>query len=126
MSSDSQLQQQHKNDQSTQQKPLDENSIIARYRALSTECTNLTQKIAELDQDRNEHSLVAETLKPLDSSRRAFRLIGGVLVERTVGEVLPSVVNNKENVSFSINFFLSCIFVRDFFFGKLILVTTIQ
>lgn len=105
MSSDSQLQQQHKNDQSTQQKPLDENSIIARYRALSTECTNLTQKIAELDQDRNEHSLVAETLKPLDSSRRAFRLIGGVLVERTVGEVLPSVVNNKENVSFSINFF---------------------
>lgn len=125
MSSDSQLQQQHKNDQSTQQKPLDENSIIARYRALSTECTNLTQKIAELDQDRNEHSLVAETLKPLDSSRRAFRLIGGVLVERTVGEVLPSVVNNKENVSFSINFFL-VVYLLETFFGKLILVTTIQ
>jgi prefoldin subunit 2 len=45
------------------------------------------------------HRLVEETLQPLDSKRRAFRLVGGVLVERTVGEVLPSVVTNRENVS---------------------------
>jgi len=44
-------------------------------------------------------SLVEETLKPLDPKRRAYRLIGGVLVERTVGEVLPGVTSNKENVS---------------------------
>jgi prefoldin subunit 2 len=43
--------------------------------------------------------LVEETLIPLDVKRRAFRLVGGVLVERTVGEVLPSVVTNRENVS---------------------------
>ena len=40
-----------------------------------------------------------QTLQPLDTKRRAFRLVGGVLVERTVGEVLPSVVSNRENVS---------------------------
>ena len=43
--------------------------------------------------------LVEETLKPLDPDRRAYRLVGGVLVERTVKEVLPSVANNRENVS---------------------------
>ena len=43
--------------------------------------------------------LVEETLTPLDPSRRAFRLVGGVLVERTVGEVLPNVAQNRSNVS---------------------------
>lgn len=39
-----------------------------------------------------------ETLGPLDASRRAYRLVGEVLVERTVGEVLPSVSTNRENL----------------------------
>lgn len=43
--------------------------------------------------------LVEQTLQPLEAKRRAFRLVGGVLVERTVGEVLPSVISNRENVS---------------------------
>ena len=43
--------------------------------------------------------MVEEALQPLDPSRRAFRLIGGVLVERTVGGVLPTVATNRENVS---------------------------
>ena len=43
--------------------------------------------------------LVEETLAPLDPDRRAYRLVGGILVERTVKEVLPSVTSNRENVS---------------------------
>jgi chaperonin cofactor prefoldin len=69
-----------------------------QYRELMQECQQYMQKIAELEVDRNEHSLVEETLKPLDPTRRAYRLIGEVLVERTVEEVLPSVTSNKENV----------------------------
>ena len=42
--------------------------------------------------------LVEETLTPLDPGRRSYRLIGGVLVERTVGEVLPSLVVNRQKV----------------------------
>ena len=49
--------------------------------------------------ERNEHRLVEDTLRPLDGSRRAYRLVGEVLVERTVEEVLPSVTSNRENVS---------------------------
>lgn len=70
----------------------------ALYREIMGECQRLMQKIAELEVDRNEHTLVEETLKPLDPSRRAFRLVGEVLVERSVAEVLPSVTANKENV----------------------------
>lgn len=69
-----------------------------QYREIMGECQRLMTKIAELEVDRNEHTLVEETLKPLDPTRRAYRLVGEVLVERTVGEVLPSVVTNKENV----------------------------
>jgi prefoldin subunit 2 len=61
----------------------------------------LVSKISELEMERNEHKLVEDTLRPLDPSRRAFRLVGGVLVERNVGEVLPSVQQSRENVSTS-------------------------
>jgi hypothetical protein len=44
--------------------------------------------------------LVEDTLKPLDPKRRAFRLIGGVLVEQTVEEVIPNITDNLKNVSF--------------------------
>lgn len=42
--------------------------------------------------------LVVDTLTPLEESRRAYRLVGGVLVERTVGEVLPTVKANQEGI----------------------------
>lgn len=43
-------------------------------------------------------SLVIDTLKDVDPSRKCFRLVGGVLVERTVKEVLPALEANKEQV----------------------------
>lgn len=45
-------------------------------------------------------SLVIETLKDVDPTRKCFRLVGGVLVERTVKEVLPALESNKEQVTF--------------------------
>nr|KAF6397557.1 prefoldin subunit 2 [Rousettus aegyptiacus] len=46
----------------------------------------------------NEHSLVIDTLKEVDETRRCYRMVGGVLVERTVKEVLPALENNKEQI----------------------------
>lgn len=74
-------------------------AAMNQYRQLVQESQRLATKINELEMDRNEHSLVEETLKPLDPSRRAYRLVGSILVERNVGEVLPSVTSNRENVS---------------------------
>lgn len=43
--------------------------------------------------------LVIETLKEVEKDRKCFRLIGGVLVERTVNEVLPALEQNKEQMT---------------------------
>ena len=72
--------------------------IARKFNELNQASNQLAQKIAELEFDKNEHRLVEETLKPLDGKRRAYRLVGEVLVERTVEEVLPSVSNNREKV----------------------------
>eukprot|EP00979_Chaetoceros_neogracilis_P006665 scaffold1355_cov165-Chaetoceros_neogracile.AAC.18 len=86
------------NNMSDSEKPLDENQVIAKYKELQSTCQSFATKMSELEQELSEHRLVEETLIPLDVKRRAFRLVGGVLVERTVGEVLPSVVTNRENL----------------------------
>ncbi|NXM07452.1 PFD2 protein, partial [Tyrannus savana] len=43
--------------------------------------------------------LVIETLREVDPTRKCFRMVGGVLVERTVKEVLPALESNKEQIS---------------------------
>lgn len=82
-----------------QQQPQPPASAMQQYRELIVECQKLQGKISELEVDRAEHVLVEETLKPLDPKRRAFRLVGECLVERSVEEVLPTVAANRENVS---------------------------
>ncbi|XP_043833205.1 prefoldin subunit 2 [Dromiciops gliroides] len=46
----------------------------------------------------NEHSLVIDTLREVDPTRKCYRMVGGVLVERTVKEVLPALEGNKEQI----------------------------
>ncbi|XP_066920064.1 prefoldin subunit 2-like [Clytia hemisphaerica] len=55
-------------------------------------------KISELEAEVSEHSVVIETLKTVDPSRKCFRMVGGILSERTVKEVLPELVNNKVQI----------------------------
>lgn len=51
--------------------------------------------------------LVIDVLKGVEGDRRCFRLVGGVLVERTVKEVLPALEYNNEQVgSNNISIFL--------------------
>ena len=60
--------------------PISQQEIISRYRQLTGEMQSLIQQLTKAEMERNEHSLVEETLAPLDPDRRAFRLVGGVLV----------------------------------------------
>lgn len=90
----------------------------------------------ELEMELQEHTLVLQTIEPLDTGRthaprtpepdeqlfsslevfvianynilliscatrqtRCFRLVGGVLVQRTVGEVAPAVRRNKDSLA---------------------------
>lgn len=51
-----------------------------------------------MEGETEEHDVVINTLKEVDPSRKCFRSVGGILVERTVGEVLPALQTNREQV----------------------------
>jgi prefoldin subunit 2 len=46
--------------------------------------------------------MVIDTLKDIDPERKCYRLIGGVLVERNVKEVLPALRAKEEGVRWAI------------------------
>merc|ERR1712216_801170 len=55
------------------------------------------------DMDRTEHGLVIDALKPLDGNRKCFRMVGDVVVERTISEVFPAVVKNRDAIVETMN-----------------------
>ncbi|MED6158842.1 Prefoldin subunit 2 [Stylosanthes scabra] len=78
--------------------PVNEQAVANLYAAMRSELNQIHSKITELEMEVSEHSLVINAIQPLDPSRRCYRMIGGVLVERTVKEVLPAVLRNKEGL----------------------------
>jgi prefoldin subunit 2 len=78
--------------------PRTEQQVIARFNELRGQAASLQGKIIDLEGEIREHDLVVKTLKPMDTIRRCYRLVGDVLVERTVGEALPAVQRNRDNI----------------------------
>lgn len=72
--------------------------IIQTYKAMRANITELASKLTELDSDKTEHQLVLRAIKDLPRTRRCYRSIGGVLVERTVGDVQPAVERNVRGI----------------------------
>jgi prefoldin subunit 2 len=75
---------------------------------MKQELQSLASKIGELEMDKEEHTLVIDTVKPLPGDRVCFRLIGGVLMERNVQEVLPALQSNLEGVR-KFPFVINCV-----------------
>ncbi|XP_072968816.1 prefoldin subunit 2 isoform X2 [Typha angustifolia] len=78
--------------------PVNEQVIANMYASMRSEMNQFYSKITELEMEVSEHSLVIGAIQPLDPSRRCYRMVGGVLVERTIKEVLPAVQRNKEGL----------------------------
>eukprot|EP00124_Ichthyophonus_hoferi_P001670 Ihof_evm10s93 gene=Ihof_evmTU10s93 len=72
-----------------------EQELLQKFHLLRQEQQDIAAKITELRGEQSEHRLVIDTLKPLDHNRKCFRMVGGVLVERNVGEVLPALERNE-------------------------------
>ncbi|XP_055376224.1 probable prefoldin subunit 2 [Condylostylus longicornis] len=72
--------------------------IIGDFQILRNEQRNLASKLTTLEMDLKEHKTVIETLKTVDEDRKCFRLIGGVLCERKVKDVLPQLIENRDNL----------------------------
>ncbi|CAG8483656.1 6380_t:CDS:2 [Diversispora eburnea] len=80
-------------------KKLTDQEITLQFNNLKGELQSIAQKIGELEADSDEHKFpVIDTISPLNGDRKCFRLVGGVLVERTVKDVLPALQTNYEGI----------------------------
>ncbi|ESO89496.1 hypothetical protein LOTGIDRAFT_218864 [Lottia gigantea] len=81
------------------QKPKSQEQVISQFNEMRQQQRSFVSKISEIEMDIKEHELVLETLREVDDGRKCYRMVGGVLVERTVKDVLPALTNNKEQMS---------------------------
>ncbi|KAJ3473992.1 hypothetical protein NLG97_g10041 [Lecanicillium saksenae] len=72
--------------------------LQAQYSNFKNVLQQIAQKIGDIEQEAEEHKLVLETLEPLPEDRKCFRLINGVLVERTVKDVVPALKTNQDGL----------------------------
>ncbi|MBW0474127.1 hypothetical protein O181_013842 [Austropuccinia psidii MF-1] len=72
--------------------------IVNTIRTLREEIQEITAKASQLERDSEEHSVVIETLKKTEPKRKCFRMIGGILMERTVQEILPDLQEHRKNI----------------------------
>ncbi|CAK9303242.1 unnamed protein product [Gordionus sp. m RMFG-2023] len=77
---------------------IEQEQIINGFNKLRSDQRTLAIKATELESDIKEHDIVIEALANIESKRKCYRQIGGVLVERTVGEVLPALQDHKNNI----------------------------
>ncbi|EIE89304.1 hypothetical protein RO3G_14015 [Rhizopus delemar RA 99-880] len=72
--------------------------LTQKYNQYKNELQQIAQKIGELESEVEEHKLVIESISSLEPDRKCFRMVGGVLVERTVKEVLPALETNYSGI----------------------------
>ncbi|KAM0749844.1 Prefoldin [Meredithblackwellia eburnea MCA 4105] len=104
----------------TQPKPS-EQELTAIFRSKTNELQNLVTKIGELEREADEHGLVIETLEEAfaaDPDRKCFRLIGGILTERTVKDVLPELQSNHSQIKDIMEKMLSTYKAKETEFGE--------
>jgi prefoldin subunit 2 len=62
----------------------------------------LVQKLVEMEDEKRENELVIESISKLEDTRKCWRLVNGVLIEKTKVEVVPEmrvVINNLSAVA---------------------------
>lgn len=63
-------------------------------------------KLAEIEDEKKENELVLESISQLEDTRKCWRLVNGVLMEKTKVEVVPemrTVIQNLNSVGNQIN-----------------------
>ena len=78
--------------------PQSAEEVVKGFNEIREQVNQIYQKINELEMQGTEHKLVLTTIEKMEKERKCYRLVGGVLVERTVGEVIPAVQRNKEGL----------------------------
>lgn len=75
-----------------------EQEIVEGYKRLLDEREAVAAMILERQGDFEEHALVLKNLKGCRQDKKAWRLVGDVLVERTVESITPELEKNRDNL----------------------------
>ena len=83
-----------------------EREVAKRYQILQQEVQALVSRLMEVEDERKENQLVLESIGKLEDDRRCWRLINGVMFEKTKKEVVPdleSMISNMYTVAKQLN-----------------------
>ncbi|XP_058800582.1 prefoldin subunit 2 isoform X2 [Phymastichus coffea] len=72
--------------------------VYSGFQVLRSEQRILANKLTEMEAELNEHKVVVDTLKIVDPHRKCYRMVGGILCERTVQEIMPVLLGNKDQL----------------------------
>ena len=76
-----------------------EQEVALKYRQLQQETSALVSKILEIEEEKKEHELVMDTMKGLEDTRKCWRLVNGVLFEKTKSQVIPEIEAQVTNMN---------------------------
>lgn len=69
-----------------------------QYSGFKSSLEQIARKIGDIEQELEEHRLVLNNLEKLPKDRKCFQMINGVLVEKTVQDVIPALKTNSEGL----------------------------
>ena len=76
-----------------------EEAIINAYQKLVDERNALANATLDRQAEVEQHDLVIQRLKPMECGRKCFQLVGDVLVQSTVMEVLPTLEQTRNQLA---------------------------
>ncbi|KAG5444746.1 Prefoldin subunit 2 [Clonorchis sinensis] len=84
---------------SSKAKSQSEEEIVEGFNRLRYEQRSIASKINDLEMDQREHSMVIKVLQGVDPTRKCMRIIGNVLIERQVKDILPALETNVQKMT---------------------------
>uniref|UniRef100_A0A7S0LVU9 Prefoldin subunit 2 n=1 Tax=Cryptomonas curvata TaxID=233186 RepID=A0A7S0LVU9_9CRYP len=66
-------------------------ALLDQLQGMKNECNVIAQRISSLEQERDDHDVVQAILGDFPPARRCYRSVGGILMERTVADVVPEI-----------------------------------
>jgi prefoldin subunit 2 len=74
-------------------------NLIRELQGMRSQCSSLVERLSLIEQEIDGHGAAAEILRAYAPERPCKRLVGGVLIGSTVGEVLPALEDELGKLS---------------------------
>ena len=66
-------------------------AVLEKLQSMRNERKAVVEKISSLEEELEDHEMVSTILSDFPPSRRCYRTIGGVLMERSVADIVPEI-----------------------------------